>query len=359
MPKSCLNDARITGIVTSVPPTERCIDDEIELFGGNVKQIERLKKTIGLNKRRVVDVGTTGADLCYSAAIHLLQEMGVDRATVDAVVCVTQTPDHAQPCNAALLHGRLGLNTNCAAFDVGLGCSGYVYGLWLAHMMVSGGGCSRVLLLTGDTLSQLVHPKDRAVASLFGDGGSATLVERSETPRPAWFSVETDGTGASYLMVPAGGARQPATDQTKEAFEDETGNVRSAENLFMDGAEVFNFSIKVEPQAVRDLLTYAEAAIETVDHFVFHQANRYILTNISKRLKLDLAKVPMGTVERYGNQSSTSIPCAICGELGDTLKSASRDRTLLSGFGVGLSWASALVDLSGLSVCEVVEYSVN
>lgn len=343
-------------MITCVPSTVKCIDNEIELFGGNVKQIERLKKTIGLNERRVVDASTTAADLCYQAADVLLREMDLDRSTVDAVICVTQTPDHLQPCNAALLHGRLGLRQDCAAFDVGLGCSGYVYGLWLAHMMVSSGGCSRVLLLTGDTLSKLVHPKDRAVAPLFGDGGSATLIERSEELRDAWFSLATDGSGAAHLMVPAGGARQPASDLTRVEFEDEAGNIRTAENLYMDGAEVFNFSITVEPRAVREIAEYAGKALAAVDFFVFHQANRYILGNIAKRLKLDPSKVPMGTVERYGNQSSASIPSAICGELSAELLGSDRNCTLLSGFGVGLSWASALVDLSGMNVCHILEY---
>lgn len=355
MARSSFEGVRIAGVVTCVPPRVKCIDDEVDLFGGNVKQVERLKKTIGLNRRRVVDAGVTAGDLCERAARRLLDQLGVAVESVDALICVTQTPDHSQPCNAAILHGRLGCVTGCAALDVSLGCSGYVYGLWLAHMMCAAGGCERVLLLAGDTLSRLVHPQDRSVAPLFGDGGSATLVERSDGAGCAWFSVETDGAGCRHLMVPAGGARMPSTAETAVAVSDADGNVRSAENLFMDGGEVFNFSIQTEPQAVRELLAFAGVELDEVDYFVFHQANRYILTNISKRLKLDLAKVPMATVETYGNQSSASIPCALCGELGQVLRGAARQRVLLSGFGVGLSWGSALVDLESLGVCEVVE----
>lgn len=354
MPKSKFSQAQISGIVTCVPPTEKRIDDEVELFGGNAKQIARLKKTIGLDRRRVVDEGVTAADLCCAAAIRLLEKSGLAVGEVDAVIFVTQTPDYPQPCNAAVVHGKLGLPTDCAALDVNLGCSGYVYGLWLAHMMVSVGGCQRVLLLAGDTISRLAHSKDRTVAPIFGDGGSATLVERCAVDSPSWFSLETDGSGYDKLIVPAGGARTPCSAETAIAHEDEAGNLRTAEHLFMDGAEIFNFSIQVEPRAVRELLEYAELEIEGVDHFVFHQANRYILTNIAKRLKIDLEKVPMRTVERYGNQSSASIPSAICGELSELVLGGSR-RLLLSGFGVGLSWASAVVDLTELSVCEIVE----
>ena len=155
MAKSSFEQVRIAGVVTSVPVRECRIDDEIELFGGNPKQIERLKKTIGLDRRRVAGEGTTAADLCAHAAEHLLRGLGADRESVDALICVTQTPDYSQPCNAAVLHGRLGLKTGCASLDVNLGCSGYVYGLWLAHMMIRAGGCGRLLLLAGDTISRL------------------------------------------------------------------------------------------------------------------------------------------------------------------------------------------------------------
>jgi 3-oxoacyl-[acyl-carrier-protein] synthase-3 len=181
------------------------------------------------------------------------------------------------------------------------------------------------------------------------------LIERSDDARQSWFSLETDGSGFDKLIVPAGGQRLPRSESTGIEVEDEDGNVRSAEHLHMDGAEVFNFSITVEPRAVRELVDYAGLDLESVDHFVFHQANRYILTNIAKRLKVDRAKVPMGTVERFGNQSSASIPCALCGELSEVLCADDSARVLLSGFGVGLSWASAIVSLSGLEVCEVIE----
>lgn len=357
MPKSFFDQARIVGVVTSIPKNEKSIDDEIHLFGGSEKQIARLKQTIGLDKRRVVSGSTTAADLCETASRHLFGSAGISETEIDAVICVTQTPDHSQPCNAAILHGRLGLKKDCAAFDVGLGCSGYVYGLWLAHMMVSSGGCRKVLLLAGDTMSRLVHPEDRTVAPLFGDGGSATLVGRAAAAQPSWFSLGTDGKGAEHLIVPAGGARLPASDETKLTRKDDVGNIRCDENLYMNGGEVFNFSIQVEPSAIREIVAYAGVEMDAIDHFVFHQANRYILSNIAKRLKLDPSKVPMQTVERYGNQSSASIPCAICGELGDLMRDEQSRQLVLSGFGVGLSWASALLSMKELSVCEIIEHA--
>jgi 3-oxoacyl-[acyl-carrier-protein] synthase-3 len=356
MPKCSFQAIEIAGMVTCVPPLEKCIDDELALFGGNRKQLERLKKTIGLNKRRVVEPSTTAADLCQAAAQRLLVGTELERDQIDAVICVTQTPDYSQPCNAAVLHGRLGLAKDCAALDVSLGCSGYVYGLWLAHTMIASGGCGRVLLLAGDTISRLVHAQDRAVAPLFGDGGSATLVQHADGGASSHFSLQTDGRGYEHLIVRAGGARCPRSPETGKAIPDEAGNLRSPENLFMDGAEIFNFSITEEPRSVRELLEHSGTDPDQVDYFVFHQANRYILNNIAKRLKLDTEKVPMQTVERYGNQSSASIPAAICGELATQLKAKLGHKLLLSGFGVGLSWASALVEMGQLTVCEIIDY---
>lgn len=357
MPKCTFQDIEIAGLVTCVPPLEKCIDDEVALFGGNLKRVERLKKTIGLDKRRVVDSKTTAADLCCAAACRLLEGCGLEPDAADALLFVTQTPDYPQPCNAAVLHGRMGFPRDCAALDVNLGCSGYVYGLWLAHTMIASGGCRRVLLLAGDTISRLVNPRDRSVAPLFGDGGSATLIQRTKGAASAYFSLNTNGKGYDQLIVPAGGARQPKSVTTAQIEEDSAGNFRSLDNLFMDGAEIFNFSISEEPRAVRELLNYANLSSDQIDHFVFHQANRYILSSIAKRLGLDPCKVPIRTVERYGNQSSASIPAAMCGELASSLEESTNTRLLLSGFGVGLSWASSILTIPRPAVCEIIDFN--
>ncbi len=356
MAKCSFKHVQVGGVVACAPKLERCIDEEIDLFGGNQKQIERLKRTIGLGRRRIAEPGTTAADLCETAAKQLLESSQLSADAIDALIFVTQTPDYPQPCNAAVLHGRMNLPQSCAAFDINLGCSGYVYGLWLAHMMVSAGGCQTILLLAGDTISQIAHPQDRSVAPLFGDGGSATLVQTSDRESSAWFSLGTDGKGFNHLIVPAGGRRMPCSPETGIEKNDETGAIRSAENLFMDGAEIFNFSITQEPKSVQELVSYAGLDLDSIDYFVFHQANRFILKNIAKRLGIDSAKVPMETVERFGNQSSASIPFALCGELQDILCDTTSKRVLLSGFGVGLSWASALLDIETLLICKIIEH---
>ncbi|MEZ8967566.1 3-oxoacyl-[acyl-carrier-protein] synthase III C-terminal domain-containing protein [Vibrio breoganii] len=346
MANSKFNNCKISGVVTVVPEDVRCIDDEVHLYGGNEKQIARIKRAIGLDKRHVTDGSTTTLDLCVEAAEQLILGLKIDKETIDGVIFVTQTPDYFQPSNAAIAHGRLMLPVNTASFDISLGCSGYVYGLWMAHMMIASQTCKKVLLLAGDTLSKCVNKRDRATAPLFGDAGSATLIEYTQVETESYFSLHTNGAGYNHILQPAGGFRRPSSVETAIETADEEGNYRCENDLAMNGGEVFNFSIKTEPPAIKEILEFAKQNISDVDYVVFHQANKYIITNISKRLKLPMDKVPCETVSKYGNQSSASIPCTINDSLGFDL-SANKRRLILSGFGVGLSWASAIVNLEG------------
>jgi 3-oxoacyl-[acyl-carrier-protein] synthase III len=356
MANAKFTNSKISGIVSVVPQIEKSIDAEVDLYGGNKKQIERIKKVIGLDKRRVADAETTSLDLCYNAAIQLLEGLMIEKSDIDGLVFVTQTPDHLQPSNAAIIHGRLGLKKSCASFDINLGCSGYVYGLWMAHMMIQSTTCNTVLLLAGDTLSKCVNPRDRSTAPLFGDAGSATLVENSNNINHAFFSLHTDGTGQDFIKVPAGGFRCPSNRNTSIVSEDSEGNWRSEDNLYMNGGEVFNFSIKTEPEAINDILEYGKKSINEIDYIVFHQANKYIISNIAKRLKLPLERAPCDTVGKFGNQSCASIPSTINDSLSKEVSSG-QFQLILSGFGVGLSWATAIVGFDKIFCPPIQIYS--
>ncbi|MDF2153931.1 3-oxoacyl-[acyl-carrier-protein] synthase III C-terminal domain-containing protein [Vibrio sp. CAU 1672] len=351
MTTSSFKKAKITGVTTAVPPMVKSIDDEVELYGGNEKQIARIKKAIGLNKRHVVTGGLTSLDLCLFATLKLFNDLNIDKGAIDGLIFVTQTPDHFQPSNAAILHGKLGLEPSVASFDVSLGCSGYVYGLWLAHMMIEAGACKNVLLLAGDTLSQCVNPRDRSTAPLFGDAGSATLVQGVSGSSDSYFSLHTDGSGSGHIVQPAGAFRKPMSEETQKESVDDDGNYRSDNDLYMNGAEVFNFAIKTEPQAIKDILEFSGKSPDDIDYIFFHQANQYIISNIIRRLKVSKSKAPSDIVGLYGNQSSASIPCTICHTLGG--KDMPVDDVVLSGFGVGLSWASAVLSLKNTHVSEV------
>lgn len=356
MPFAHFNNVRIAGIHSTVGSIVRHLDEDRDLFAGSPGQMDRIRKAIGLDRRCVVDESTTTLDLCRQSAQRLLERLDYDSKSIDALIFITQTPDHLQPCNACILHGHLGMPVSTAAFDLNLGCSGYVYGLYVAHSLVSSGGCKRILLLAGDTMSRCVNSRDRSTAILFGDAGSATVIEQSFDHCPSWFSLHSNGSQCDAIKIPAGGFRLCRSDATAEVKSDADGNVRSLDDLHMNGAEVFNFSIGVEPDSIREILEFSDHQIDQIDSVVFHQANKYIINNIARRLKLPLEKAPSGTVGKYGNQSSASIPVTICDALP---KLGTKSNLILSGFGVGLSWATGLVQMKDCMICRIETFRRN
>jgi len=357
MAKSVFTKAKISGIVTCVPENHRFLEDEVDiLYSGDIKQVKRIQKSIGLNKRHIVeDENTTTSDLCEVAANKLLNEMKIDKSSIGTIIFVSQTPDYFQPATATYLQGKLGLSQNCAAFDVNQGCTGYVYGLWLAHMMIETNSCKKVLVLAGDTPSRVVNPTDSNVAALFGDAGTATLVEKSDIEQTTYFTLHTNGTKFDTIIQPKGAFRKPTKDIITDERIFETSEKRSLDDLYMDGAGVFNFSIETEPKAIAEILEMSNSTQEDIDYIVFHQANKYIISNIARRLKFPLEKAPSETTGKYGNQSSASIPCTICDAINGDVNTK-KVKLVLSGFGVGLSWATCQLELDKIYCPEVIFY---
>lgn len=350
-----ISGVRMTGLVTAVPKNEVSLaDDEAYLFNNNQGQIERLKQAIGLDQRRIVTEGTTALDLAEPAIRELLERSGTDVSEIDGLFFVTQTPDYLQPGNAVLLQGRLGFAESCACMDFNQGCAGYVYGLWAAHSFIHSGGLKKVILVVGDTISRIVSEKDKALRPLFGDAACATLLEPCPGAPEAVFDLRSDGTGYKSLWQPGGAFREPADEHNSVPEEMGEGIVRSRCQLHMDGAEIFNFSLKVEPAAIQLMLEESGWETDEVDGFIFHQANRYIIDNIRRRLKLPEELVPAGTVEKYGNQSSASIPATLTDHYGVQLTERTH-QMILSGFGVGLSWATCAITIPALKCNQLIE----
>ena len=345
MATAIINNVGIDGIVTVVPPKRQFFDEDAKRLGISSGLAKRISKSVGLYERRVVSPEVTALDLGEAACRDLLNGLDKDKSEIGFIIFVTQTSDHPQPCNATILHGRLELDTEVGALDVNLGCSGYVYGLYLAATMIKSLE-KDVLLIVGDTLSRQVNSMDRSAGILFGDGASATLLT-FKANECMYFDLCSDGTGYESIIVPAGGARMPSSEKTGISEEDNEGNFRALDDLKMVGGEVFNFAVRTEPTAIKKLLEFANISIEDVDMFFFHQANKYILQTIAKRLSLPSSKVPDKIITKYGNQSSASIPCTINEIIGSNEKPL---LSVLSGFGVGLSWGSALCNLN-LTYC--------
>jgi 3-oxoacyl-[acyl-carrier-protein] synthase-3 len=287
------------------------------------------------------------SDLGVLAAEKLFASGACSPKDIDYLLFCTQSPDYYLPTTACLLQHRLGIPTSAGALDFNLGCSGFVYGLGIAKGLIETGQASRLLLVTAETYSKFMHPGDRSVRTIFGDGAAATLVEAvSDVPNDSvgWigpFVVGTDGSGASNLIVPAGGLRQPRSPDTARVVADSQGNLRSADNLFMNGPEIFSFTLRVVPKAVRDLLVRSGKTLDQVDLFVFHQANKYMLDHLRK--KLDIAPERFWLdLHKYGNTVSSTVPIA----LKDAMSQGRLRRganVVIAGFGVGYSWAVAFL----------------
>ena len=350
-----LSNIRIAGLAVTTGSIERDYVQDGMAAGVDRAALERSSKVVGLRKRMVAVDGVTALDLCADAARRLIAEMGIDATSIDAIVFVTQTPDHSQPNNASLLHGRLGLSKSAPAFELSMGCSGWVFGHQQAALLCAHGGAARVLLCAGDTLSRLTNPGDQATDPLFGDAGSATIVEKSGRSAPFHFVLGADGSGASSIIVPAGGARQPASSSTRVETLDAEGNRHHAENLHMNGSEVFNFTLREVPAAVNAVLKLAGWTPAEADALVLHQANRFIVSTVGKKCGFPADKTPMDVGEKYGNQSSASLPCALIDGLGGRLESKSL-KVVACGFGVGLSWGAFAGELGPLTIAPILPF---
>lgn len=311
-----------------------------------------LVKTTGIENRRVASENLCTSDMCFESAEKIIDELDINRQEIDVVILVSQTIDYFLPATSIILQDRLKLSKNTVAFDIVLGCSGYVYGLSVIGSLMSNGNFKKGLLLVGDKSTFSLSKEDKSTYPLFGDAGTATYIEYDPNAEPIDFNLQSDGSGYKAIMIPDGGTRSPWTEKTDEVIELEKGVKRNRRNLWLDGIEVFNFSLREAPPNVRDLLTYNNTEIDDYDYFVFHQANKLMNESIRKKLKLPAEKVPYSLSE-FGNTSSGSIPLTMVTELGNKINEPTN--LVLSAFGVGLSWASASIKNAQIKCLPLIE----
>lgn len=305
---------------------------------------EILAKT-GIAQRHVAGPDECVSDLAAAAAEKLIGARGIDRQALDFLILCTQTPDHFLPATACLVHQRLGLGSDCAAFDLNQGCSGYPYALGVASALIRSGMAERGLVLTGDNYTKFINPRDRSVRTLFGDAGTATYVRASEEAGLGPFVLGTDGSGARNLIIPAGGTRQRASPETMQPVTDPSGNARALTELFMDGAQIFAFTLQRVPPLLANVLGRAGLKKEEVDWFVLHQANRFMLEHLQRKLGIPADRM-IWFLESTGNTVSSSIPLAL-----EHAAAQGRfrpgQRILVLGFGVGYSWGATVLRWTG------------
>lgn len=306
--------------------------------------VEKIEQKTGIHNRHIAAPGECSSDLAVAAANRLFDSGACSPAGIDYLLLCTQSPDYFLPTTACLVQHRLGIPITAGALDFNLGCSGFVYGLGLARGLIETGQASNVLLLTAETYSKFMDARDKSVRTIFGDAAAATLVTAAADlaePSIGPFVYGTDGSGAPNLIVAAGGMRHPPTAGRPPDITDSSGNVRTGDHLFMDGAEIFNFTLRTIPHAVAELLARAGKTLEDVDLFVFHQANQYMLDYLRKRLKIPPEKFFI-FLRDCGNTVSSTIPIALkAASRGGALRTG--DLVMLVGFGVGYSWGATLV----------------
>ena len=344
------DNIKITGMSACVPKTINRISDNKSIFTED--ELAQFTKQVGIVERRFADANTCASDLCEYAAEKLIESMSIDKTTIDLLVMVTQSGDYPLPASSIIIQDRLKLQKTTAAFDVNLGCSGYVYGLSIVYSFMQQQHFRKALLLVGDTSSKAVNPKDKATCLLFGDSGTATIIEKDNESNKSYFSLNSDGSGYEAIIIRGGGCRQRCTEDTLKEMQYEDGSVRSAIDLTMSGPDVFNFTIREVPKSILELLAFANVTFDDTDYLVYHQANRFINDFLTKKLKYPKEKVPY-SLTKYGNTSCASIPMTIVTELRGEL--SSKKKLILSGFGVGLSWANAIIDIENCHIPDLME----
>jgi 3-oxoacyl-[acyl-carrier-protein] synthase-3 len=338
--KTIINHVTIEAVTAWLPEEVLDMHSLESAFGP--KQVQAIIKATGVERARIASQGMTASDMCQKAAERLIEKENLDRKEIDGLVFVSQTADYILPATSISLQDRLGLSQDTVCMDVHYGCSGYIYGLFQAACWINSGMCSRVLVLSGDTSSRLINPNDRALRMVFGDCGTATLVCQGEGRMG--FHIQSDGSGADRLIVPAGGFRTPVSEETSRLVTDQDGNVRTQNDMYMDGMAIMDFALSKVHLNIFALLQDMQWEKEQVGLYALHQANAFVVNCVRKMLKAKPSVTPVN-VGQYGNTGPATIPLLLSDVLSGQ-HAYDLSKVVMSGFGVGLSWGSVAADLS-------------
>jgi 3-oxoacyl-[acyl-carrier-protein] synthase-3 len=304
--------------------------------------VDKIAEKTGIKNRHITDENTLSSDLAVKSAERLFDEHGIDRASIDFLILCTQSPDYYLPTTSCIIQNRLNLSTSCGAFDFNLGCSGYIYGLSMAKGLIETRQAKNVLLITAETYSKFMHPKDKSNRTIFGDAAASTFITASgEDEQILKFVFGTDGLGANNLIVKRGSLREKNNQKLNEEFVDSYGNTRTEGSLFMNGQDIFAFTLKSVPKLIEETLQKNGLTKEDVSLFILHQANRFMLDALRRRINIPEEKFFI-FLEDCGNTVSSTIPIALY-EARKQGKTKSGDLILLAGFGVGYSWGATII----------------
>lgn len=326
--KLSIKNLKLSGVAACVPRNEVTMTDFYPVFGEN--EVKRISLSTGIGSVRIAPAHMRSSDLCFEASLELFRILNVDKDEIDAVVFISQTPDFIMPATSCILQNRLGLKKTVLAFDINYGCSGYIYGLLQAALLINTGACKKVLLCVGDTISKHLDPNDHKLRLVMGDGGSASLIEAG---CDTWsFDICTDGSGYKSLIIPK--------NEQQNGF------------LYMDGAAIMEFALREVKCVIDSVVLEQQKDLNGISAIVLHQANFFMLQYLRKKIGVNKNIVPV-EVDRYGNTGSASIPLTMCAHYAD--KKIDLNSTILAGFGVGLSWGAVLLNLERTVFANVKE----
>ena len=307
--------------------------------------VEKIFDKTGISNRHIAEPDQTASDLAIAAAEKLLSKDSHLKKSIDFIILCTQSSDYFLPTSACIVQEMLGLSQNTGAIDVNQGCSGYIYSLGLAKGLIETNQAENILVLTADTYTKYINEKDKSVRTLFGDAGTCSLISKKKDSEITCISnpvYGTNGKGAKHLIVPHGGARQPICSDSYIEQNDESNNIRNPSNLFMNGREIFTFTLSAIPRVFDQILEKERMSLDDIDKVIFHQASKLILDSLQKKLKIPEEKMHR-SYENYGNTVSSTIPIGLKQEITTNNNESSSKKALLLGFGVGLSWAGNIV----------------
>jgi 3-oxoacyl-[acyl-carrier-protein] synthase-3 len=346
---------RIAGVLTVLPANERSFTEDMKDFDFPEEKSLKLKKVMGYDKHRIVKDEACASDLAVHGFRHLFDKGLVKPDELDALVVITQSPDYFLPATSNVIQGKLALKRDMLCIDIPQGCAGFIVGLMQAFMMLDQASIKKVALVNADVLSRKVSRKDKNSFPLIGDAACITIVEKTDDQQPIHANLKMDGTQHEVLIIPAGGFRMPSTPETAAVQDVGDNNYRAKDNLTMNGTAVFNF-VQVEvPPMIESLLQKAALTVEQVDYFMFHQPNKFMLHKLADRIRVSRERMPSNIVENFGNASSATIPTNITFNLARPLLDGTL-KLCMAGFGIGLTWASLVMQVGPLAFCETIDY---
>lgn len=347
MPYFTSTNIKVDGIATAVPSTEVILNDLITDV--NISEVTKYQKTTGIKSFRVSKKNQTASDLGFSAAKHLISKLEVNTSEIGVLIFVSHSTDYRRPATSFVLHKRLNLSNDCIVFDINLGCSAYVYGINVILSILNFTSAYKGLLICAETVTKLSNSNDKTTSMLFGDAGTATLFSKSNEESIITGSLHSDGKGYKSIIAPAGGFRNMYADNKDKICRD--GNSRNLYNIFMNGGEVFDFTITKVPEMINQYLVNYNYDINSYDAIVLHQANLFIMKQIARKINADVNKLLI-SIDRYGNTSAASLGLTLCDQFGSVDDGVKK--VLISGFGIGLSYGVVSLSVDTAKIFEII-----